>query len=132
MKKDEVPQDNANILEGKLRVLKYAVDNNGEYTKVPSSGWEPENIVLSQAWEDINEKVDAVKKRVLADELSPIAFYMEKQMMDIKMLSGYVGFWPFKIRRHLKPKHFKKLSQYKLKKYANAFQISIEQLIKLD
>ena len=124
----QVPQDNANMLEGKLRVLKYAVDENGAYIKVPTVGWEPENIVLSQAWEEINERVSETKKRVLAGELSPIAYYMEKQMLEIGMLAQYVGYWQFRVRRHLKAENFKKLSQEQLEKYANAFQIDVKQL----
>lgn len=128
MEKDKVPQDNANIFEGKLRVLMYATEKDGSYTKVPSVGWEAENIVLSQAWEDISQKVEAVKMRVLAGELSPIAYHMEKQMMDIKMLAQYVDCWTFSVKKHLKPSHFNRLSPQQLEKYATAFQITVEQL----
>jgi hypothetical protein len=128
MEKDKVPQDNANVLGDKLRFLKYAVDKDGHYTQVPSTGWEPENIVLSQAWDEINEKAEAVKQRVLAGELSPIAYYMEKKMLNLKMLAEYMGYWQFRVRKHLKPEYFKKLSPQQLKKYADVFQITVEQL----
>ena len=68
-----MPQDDANILEGKLKVLKYAVDSDGSYTKVKTVGWEPENIVLNQAWDEINEKVALVRDQVKAGKLSPAA-----------------------------------------------------------
>jgi hypothetical protein len=132
MEKDKVPQDNTPVLDGKLRVLKYAVDKDGSYTQVPSVGWEPESIVLTQAWEEINEKAEAIKKRVIAGELSPIAYYMEKKMFTEKMLAEHMGCWQFTIRKHLNPKHFRKLSQQQLEKYSNVFQISTEQLVKLD
>ena len=32
MEADKVPQDDKNVLEGKLKVLKYAVDKEGKYT----------------------------------------------------------------------------------------------------
>ena len=129
MEKEKVPQDDANIFGGKSRMLKYAVDENGRYTKVPSAGWEPENIVLEQAWTDINEKAEAVRKKIAEGALSPIAFYMEQKMFTVKMLSDYIGIVSFRIRRHLKPKHFKKLPQEMLQKYADIFQISVEELI---
>lgn len=129
MEKENVPQDDNNVLQGKLRVLKYAVDEEGNYTKVPSVGWEPENIVLSQAWEEINNKTEAVKSRVIKGEISPIAYYMEKQMMDIKMLSDYVGYWSFRVKSHLKPEKFIRLSAEQLAKYAHAFQITVQELI---
>ncbi len=132
MEADKVPQDDKNVLEGKLKVLKYAVDKDGNYTKVKTVGWEPENIVLSQAWDEINAKVDEVKLKVLAGELSPIAFYMEKQMLDLKMLAGYVGYPAFRVKWHLKPRTFKKLSEKQLDKYADAFRITREQLLRVD
>lgn len=132
MDKDKVPQDDSNVLEGKLRVLKYAVDENGKYTRVSTVGWEPENIVLSQAWDEINEKVEAVRKRVLANEISPIAYHMEKQMLDIKMLAQYVGYFSIRVKWHLKPRVFKRLSVKQIEKYANAFQITKEELLNVD
>ncbi len=129
MEKDKVPQEDSNILEGKVKMLKYAVDENGNYTKVSSVGWEPETIVLSLAWDEIHEKIEAVRIRVLANEISPIAYYIEKEMLDIKLLSQYVGYFSFQVKRHLKPSIFKKLSQKQLEKYAKAFQITTEQLL---
>lgn len=67
MEEDKIPQDDANVLDGKLKVLKYAVDKDGNYTKVKTVGWEPEKIVLSQAWEDINEHVSEVRKKFLTE-----------------------------------------------------------------
>lgn len=132
MEINKVPQDDSSALEGKLKVLKYAIDEKGNYVKVPSVGWEPENIVLSQAWEEINEKVAAVKQKVLLNEVSPIAYYMEKQMLEVKILAQYVGLFTFQVKRHLTPAGFKKLSQQRLEKYARAFQISTEQLLDIN
>ena len=64
MKKEEVPQDDANMLEGKFRVVKYALNEKGEYEKVPSVGWEPENTALEQAWDVINERVETARQAV--------------------------------------------------------------------
>ena len=128
MKKEHVPQDDANVLEGKTRVLKYAVDENGNYTKVHTVGWEPENIVLSQAWDDIHEKAESVRQQVLSGKLSPIAFHMEREMLDLNMLSQYVGYSAFRVRLHLKPWFFRRLSTGQLEKYARAFRISVEEL----
>lgn len=132
MEADKVPQDDTNILEGKLKVLKYAVDKDGNYTSVKSVGWEPENIVLSQAWDDINAKVEEVRKKVIAGELSPIAYYMEKQMLELDMVAGYVGYPKFRVKWHLKPKIFKKLNEKQLDKYAYAFRITREQLLNIE
>lgn len=128
MKKQEVPQDDANMLEGKFKEPCYAVDEEGKYTKVASVGWEAKNVVMQDAWDAVNERIEDVRVRVEANELSPIAYYMEKQLMDIGVLSGYTGFFRWTVKRHLKMKNFIKLNDIKLRKYAEAFGISIQTL----
>lgn len=128
MKKNEVPQDDANMLEGKFKEPCYAVDEEGKYTTVGSVGWEAKNIVMQQAWDAVNEKVEEIKKRVEHGELSPIAYYMEKQLMDLSVLSGYTGYFRWKVKRHLKMKHFLKLKDHQLQKYADAFDLDVQTL----
>ncbi len=128
MKKNEVPQDDANMLEGKLKEPCYAVDDEGNYTTVKSVGWEPKNIIMQQAWDAVNEKIEEIRQRVEAQELSPIAYYMEKQLMDLGVLAGYTGFFRWTVKRHLKMKNYKKLNDIKLQKYADAFDVSLQTL----
>ena len=90
MKKKDVPQDDENLFEGKVKVVKYAVDDEGNYGTVGSSGWEPENVVLKQAWDEINKKVQGTLVKIEAGELSPLAYHMEKNIMDVGMLSQYM------------------------------------------
>src|SRR6187200_3155562 len=132
MDKEQVPQDDKNVLEGKLKVLKYATEKDGSYTKVKSVGWEPENIVLSQAWEEIHERVAEIRQKVNDGKLSPIAYHKEKQMLDTGMLAGYVGIHSILVKLHSKSWFFKRLSEKQLDKYANAFSISRGELLKTD
>lgn len=128
MKKDEVPQDKSNLESANFKELCYAVDENGEYTTVNSSGWDPKTIALNKAIEDIYQRVQAAKKRVINNETSPIEYYMEFHKMDLQILASYVGMWKYRVKRHFKPKVFQKLSKNTLQKYADVFEISIEQL----
>lgn len=127
MKNKEVPQDEG-LNEGRFEDVCYALDENGNYVAVLSTGWQPKTDALLQAWEVINEKVEEVRQQVLSGELSPIAYYMEKNLMDLKLLSDYVGLPKRKIRKHLKPDRFKKLDEEILLKYAETFGISVEML----
>jgi len=132
MKKEDVPQDDENLLEGKIRLLEYAVDEQGKYVTSPSAGWAPKNTALKQAWEVIHEKVAAVKELVLAGELSPLAYHMEKGLMDVGLLAQHTGFFRWTVKGHLKPKNFAKLKQYRLERYAKALKITVEELKKVD
>lgn len=128
MKKEEVPQDESKLETANIREMCYAVDENGEYTTELSTGWDPKTIALNNALEQIKERVAHAKQKVLKGETSPIEYYMELNKMDIPILASYAGFWQWQVKRHFKPSVFRRLSSKKLQKYADVFEIGIEQL----
>ncbi|WP_378175400.1 hypothetical protein [Aquimarina sp. SS2-1] len=128
MKKEDVPQDESCFSHTNMKEVVYAVDNEGKYGKALSSGWDAKTIALNESLELIQEQLQETIQKIKQGELSPIAYYMELQRMDVVVLSGYVGLWQWRVKRHLKAKNFKKLSQKTLKKYAEAFEISLEEL----
>lgn len=123
MNKNEIPQDKSNFID-----LYYAVDDEGNYTTATSSGWNPKTIALDNAMRDIDERTEKAKMKVLEGKSSPIEYYMEMNKMDPTILSSYVGIWKWRVKRHFRPDIFKKLSPKILKKYADVFDISIDQL----
>lgn len=128
MKKGEVPQDKSNLESSKFKELCYAVDEDGYYTTAKSTGWTPKTIALNNAIDVINERTENAKQRVLNNTTSPIEYYMELHKMDLPILASYVGLWQWRVKRHFKPKIFNKLSHRMLQKYADVFDISIDQL----
>lgn len=128
MKKEEVPQDKSSLESSNFKELCYVVDEEGEYTTANSSGWTPKTIALDNAIEVINERIEDAKNRMSAGKTSPIEYYMELHKMDVGILAGYVGFWKCKVRNHFKPSAFKKLSKKDLEKYADTFEVSVEEL----
>jgi hypothetical protein len=128
MKKEEVPQDKSNLASANFRELCYAVDENGEYTTANSTGWDPKTIALDNAIKEIEERVAHAKKRVLEGTTSPIEYYMELHKMDLPILASYVGMWQWRVKRHFKPSVFTKLSQRTLEKYADVFEVSVQDL----
>jgi hypothetical protein len=127
MKKDDVPQDLGSL--GKItREVCYATDSSGKYVKELSTGWEVKTTALDVAWEDIKKRVDAAREQVLNKNASPLLFFMEYRLMDISILADYTGFWKWQIKKHLKPAVFNSLPEKKLQKYAEAFNIKVEDL----
>ncbi|MFD2561946.1 hypothetical protein [Aquimarina rubra] len=128
MKKEDVPQDESCFSHTNMKEVVYAVDKDGKYGKALSSGWDAKTIALNESLELIEEQLRETIQKIKQGELSPIAYYMELQRMDVVVLSGYVGLWQWRVKRHLKAKTFKKLSEKILKKYAEAFEVSLEEL----
>lgn len=127
MKKEDIPQDYGTLSKS-TKELCYAVDDAGKYVTELSTGWEVKATALSVAWKDIEERVAAAKQKVLDNEASPILYFMELRLMDPGIVAAYTGFWKWQISNHLKPDAFKKLSEKKLRKYAEAFNVSVEEL----
>ena len=42
-----------------------------------------ENIALKQAWQEINSELEDIHNKIKTGALSPIAYFMNKNMMDI-------------------------------------------------
>ncbi|MEG2101610.1 MAG: hypothetical protein RRY99_08870 [Flavobacterium sp.] len=128
MEKENVPQDKSNLTKNNVKELLYATDENGNYTTTLSTGWEPKTIALSNSIDEINERIAEAKQQIKNGEVSPISYYMELNKMDLTILSSYVGMWKWRVKRHFKPAVFTKLSDSILKKYADAFSISVSEL----
>ncbi len=127
MKKEDIPQDYGSLSKA-TKEMCYAVDETGKYVTELSTGWEVKATALNVAWKDIEERVAAAKQKVLNNEASPILYFMELRLMDIAIVAAYTGYWKWQISNHLKPEVFKKLTDKKLKKYAEAFNVGVDDL----
>jgi hypothetical protein len=129
MKKSEVPQDQSSLKNKDIKELYYAVDDDGKYTTELSTGWEPKTIVQTQTLEALNERITYANEQVKLGKASPIVYYMEKCRMDWATLADYMDMWTWRVKRHQKPSVFAKLSTHTKQKYADVFQISLNELI---
>lgn len=130
MKKEDVPQDESPL--GKItKEVCYVTDQSGQYITQLSSGWDVKKNALDVTWQNIEERAAEARKKVESKQASPLLFFMEFGLMDIAILAKYTGFWKWQIKRHLRPTIFERLSDKKLKRYAEVFNISIEDLKKM-
>src|SRR5690606_2865012 len=128
MKANQVPQDQSSLSKKSLKELCYAVDEDGKYTTALSSGWEPKTVALDGSMQLIQQRIEQAKHLVVNGQASPIVYFMEKSKMDLSILASYVSMWKWRVKRHFNPKVFAKLSNRTLKKYADIFEISVEEL----
>lgn len=131
MKKEDLPQDPSS-LKYFTREVHYVKNAAGEYEQALSTGWDVKADALDGAWEEVERRMAAAAKAFQEGKVSPILYYMEKNVMDISTLAGYAGMWSFSVRRHLKLKSFRRLNDKKLGKYAKAFRITIDELKNFD
>lgn len=132
MKVNEVPQDQAFLKEGKIRDLYYVVDDHGHYTKALSKGWTPKNDAIKLAWNVVYEHAEETRKKILEGILSPLAFFMELNVMDPGILANYMNLPKRKVKRHLKMRGFKKLKPEMIARYAEVLGIDTEDLTQIE
>lgn len=127
MQKKDVPQDISSL--GKITTeICYATDESGKYTTQQSRGWDVKIEALDVTWENIETRMKEAKDRLEKGEVSPLLYLMEKNVMDLALLSAYTGFWKWRIKSHLKPGIFNTLSDKVLRKYAEVFNSTVEEL----
>jgi hypothetical protein len=128
VKKQDLPQDESNLKSANMTEVLYVTDENNNYTTANSVGWDIKKAALDESLALINERIEEAKQNVANNIVSPIIYFMELNKMDVQVLAAYVGMWQWRVKRHAKPKNFKTLSESVLKKYADAFGISVDEL----
>lgn len=132
MKRQDIPQDESNLKSANMTEVVYVTDENDNYTTANSTGWDAKRLALDESLELINERIQQAKDDVANNMVSPIIYFMELNKMDFGVLSAYTNMWKWTIKRHTKPKVFKSLNESTLKKYADSFGITVEELKNFD
>ena len=129
--KDELTNDNELIYTYNREVFYHFDQENGFTQKVDFQN--PNNqVIIKQSWDAAEQRLEEVKRLVIIGKLSPIAYYMEKILMEVPMLAAYMETPKWRVKRHLKYKVFKKLKPEILAKYAEIFGIPAEELMMPD
>lgn len=125
MKVDEVPQDDG----GSIHKALYAVDRGGRYATIVSSGWQAENDATRVAIADFESELAAAHERCLAGASAPLEYHMCARRMDVAALADATGIARWRVRRHMRPRVFRRLSKRLLARYAQALQMPAEALL---
>lgn len=123
----EVPQDDNKTLEGERKAV-YALDDNGKYTLVASSGWDVEETVTSMAVAHYQELSTVALQNVQQGLTSPLEYHMYARRLNIDTLAQAMGIFKWRVRRHLKPAVFYKLSEKMLSRYSQVLGITCTEL----
>jgi hypothetical protein len=75
-----------------------------------------------------SQELETIRRQILAGQLSPLAYHIQTNLFDVKLLSDYTGISKRHIKKHLRPDNFNQLDEETLKKYATVFEITTEEL----
>jgi hypothetical protein len=128
MKIKDVPQDPGLDYQKKLI---WAVDDNGKFVGVRSVGWYVPETSFRMYWAYVGQTLKDARERVQRGERSPLYYWMRVHQLSERALADYAGMCKWRVKRHLKPRAFAKLSPKVLARYADALQTSVEQLVRV-
>lgn len=125
-----VPQDKVATHMNTRKAI-YATDAAGEYRIVASSGWEVEEEATLQAVDELQRLADAAYDQVVSGVMAPLYFHMYAQRMELNVLAQASGISRWRVKRHLQPEVFAKLSPKIVGRYAEALGMKVEELYRL-
>jgi hypothetical protein len=135
LKRTTMKIENENHVPCEREKLYYHFDGN-EW----SQKWEEKFELSDLVHESSHQELEKIRQQICEGVTSPLAYHIHKYFSNygyiltgcsasIKLLSSYTGISKRHIKRHLKPSNFNQLDEDTLKKYAEVFDISIEELI---
>ncbi len=127
MRDDDVPQEGNATLAGHGKAV-YARGRDGKLHAVRSAGWEVEEIVTRQAVEELQHQAAAARERARRGGASSLEYHMYRLRMDVALLSQASGIWQWRVRRHLRPAVFARLSPSLKARYADALGMTVDAL----
>ncbi len=112
-----------------LKIISYVANDHGSQELVPSSVWQPVNIVNRQAWRKIEQQIESSKAKIIGGRASCLHYYMTANQMDTGLLAKYTRQPRWLVRLHMIPFFFSKLRARTLHKYVEIFNVSPDDLI---
>jgi hypothetical protein len=114
-----------NLMEGL-----YRHEPDGSYTLHAGYDYLPkDDLMCHEFWKRWREKMNGIREKVNAGELSPLFYYQEKNFLDARTFAKFLGVSYWRYRSHIKPKGFAQLKQEMLQQYASALEISVDDLL---
>ncbi|MBP7738378.1 MAG: hypothetical protein KA369_20555 [Spirochaetes bacterium] len=128
MKVKDVPQEGKRMLKSTL--VHYAVNDEGDFVKVQSTGWNPGYYAHLNIHEEFMELAEQAKERVRNNQASPLEYFMYHAIQDVDGLAAFMGISKRKVKKHLTPEGFEKLSGEMLERYARVLITDVETIKK--
>ena len=117
---------------GRYREVLFSYDKDGNYVSEVKFHGESDRIVWQQALDEVETRIEKARQKVLNGEASPILYHMEKMLLNPSDLSIHTGFMLWRVKWHLKPRVFSRLSKKTLNRYSEVFNIPPDQLGKVE
>jgi hypothetical protein len=112
------------------QVILYVEKEDGKYEPMQTGSYITKNFLDDYELKR-HHLEESLKKQVMSAEVSPVYYYMVLEDLTLSELASRVGIRKGKVKKHLEAIHFNALPQDTLQLYADVFDISIDDMLKL-
>ena len=112
------------------QVILYVEKEDGQYEPMQTGSYLTKNF-LDDYEQKRHHLSESLKKQVLSGEISPIFYFMVLEDLTLSELSSRVGIRKGKVKKHLKADNFDGILEKTLQLYADVFNITIPDFLKL-
>ena len=112
------------------QVILYVEKEDGKYEPMQTGSYITKNFLDDYELKRRHLE-ESLKKQVLSGEVSPIYYYMVLEDLTLSELSARAGIRKSKVKKHLEGFHFNSLPQETLQRYADVFNVTVPDILKL-
>jgi hypothetical protein len=112
------------------QVILYVEKEDGKYEPMQTGSYITKNFLDDYELKRRHLE-ESLKKQVLSGEVSPIYYYMVLEDLTLSELAARAGIRKGKVKKHLEAAHFSAIPQETLQVYADVFNITIADMLKL-
>ncbi|MGA2823357.1 MAG: hypothetical protein ABSE72_07495 [Bacteroidales bacterium] len=112
------------------QVILYVEKEDGKYEPMQTGSYITKNFLDDYEMKR-NHLKESLKKQVLSGEVSPIYYYMVLEDLTLSELSARARIRKGRVKKHLEASHFNTIPQETLQVYADVFNITVPDILKL-
>jgi hypothetical protein len=112
------------------QVILFVEKEDGKYEPIQTGSYITKNFLDDYELKRRHLE-ESLQKQVLSGDVSPVYYYMVLEELTLSELSARAGIRKGKVKKHLEGIHFNSISQETLQMYADVFNITVPDMMKL-
>ena len=112
------------------QVILYVEKEDGKYEPMQTGSYITKNFLDDYELKRRHLE-ESLKKQVLSGEVSPVYYFMVLEELTLSELAARAGIRKGKVKKHLEAKHFNSIPRETLQNYADVFNTTVPDMLKL-
>ena len=112
------------------QLILYVEKEDGKYEAIQTGSYISANY-LDDYFLKRNNLEKALREKIERREINAIEYYMVLEDLTLSELAARAGLMKWRVRKHLKPGNFSKISQPLLEQYSKVFNVPVAEMVKL-